>query len=292
MFGPPLLLQSPAPTRLLKSFPVLFPRPIIWASGLSILANSGEVSKSALLALLNEAPEHVQLAAAIGHWHVIKEQGLDESLGDAWRDAIIRSAEASERIDDIASFWIGEILKKDNALATAWMTRLVQDQGNRHGYSLEEMIKEVVTTLEQKQLRAIVNAISPHRKQWEIREIVAALVGNSVELYWELLKMEKLKPLHLVPLAGKPDDAWVPKAVLALDHGYTMQEVGAATQDMVQTWTGPESDVWAEWRQYFDGLQAYPDLRISGIGEQGSEIMRKREEDAKARERQEEIYGV
>lgn len=63
-------------------------------------------------------------------------------------------------------------------------------------------------------------------------------------MYRLLLKRADLGFHHLEPLRGNPEPDWIPLARLAVEAGYTAEEVASATHGMMWSWEGRESDMW------------------------------------------------
>lgn len=118
------------------------------------------------------------------------------------------------------------------------------------------------------------------------------LIGGDRELYQELLGNERLKRLHLAPLIGHPNlPDWADKARLALDMGYSAEQIVDAAFGDMWSWSGNLSDMWNEWLMRFDELQPHPDERIRQIGELGRGVAAERAERALKEERAERIRG-
>jgi hypothetical protein len=86
----------------------------------------------------------------------------------------------------------------------------------------------------------------------------------------------------------------VEKAKLALDAGYSFEEVAGAVYGypMMVSWSGEESAMWLEWVERFDRLCLHEDERIRKVGEIGrakAEVFQYR---ALEQERNEAIYGI
>lgn len=250
----------------------------------------GETPEDTLLEMLSSENTHVAVAAATGYW-LSAQKRVDAPLKEAWNSAILRSADAQAGFSQHDDYWIGEILKQESELATAWMTRLVQNEEPYYGVDREEMAKKVAEVLNQEQRRTVLKAIAVDKSSVSLKEIFGSLIGNSPNLYRELLDSQILTDLHLTPLGGKPNKEWAKKATLALDAGYTVDQIVEATQNICQVWMGEDSDMWAEWRRAFETLLDNSDLRIVDIGKQGVQIMSRQERKAREREEQEAIDG-
>lgn len=284
------LLQLPIFIHPRKFSLLRLPKMKAWSNSLKLTVSREEVPESTLFEMSSAEHVHVAVAAATGHW-MSTEKCVDGPLKEMWSNAILRSADAQTEFSQHDDYWIEEILKQESELATAWMTRLVQNEKPFYGCDREEAAKKVAKTLNEEQRRKVLRMISAGRGSHSIQEILGALVGNSLNLYRELLESPELANLLLTPLAGKPNTEWAEKAILALDDGYTIDQVAGATQSLGGVWAGNDSNMWAEWRHALETLLNEIDPRIVSIGQQGTQIMLKREQEAKKREQQEAVDG-
>ena len=117
------------------------------------------------------------------------------------------------------------------------------------------------------------------------------IVDDEPEVYRSLLENQRLKRFHLSPLVGKPAGVWIPKAVLALEAGYSPLEVSQAVYGDFRFWSGSESKYWAEWVESFEPLLTHDDPRIKTIGQIGKDYALAQKERAVAKEWLEDIYG-
>ncbi len=129
----------------------------------------------------------------------------------------------------------------------------------------------------------------------EMAELVVSLVGESLDLYRELLCSEQLELFHLAPLAGHPEGMWIEKVKLALGAGYISEEVGLAVYGPVGVaveWVGSESKMWSSWAERFDKLCSHEDERIRDVGQAGRAYAMRNFEQALRQERKEAVYGM
>lgn len=252
----------------------------------------GEVSKAALLELFQAEDEGVAIAASIGHWEARQNPDQAVSHGTAWREAILRSADGDAADSEHHSYWISQIMERDDNLAVEWLIRRVGRESDSYAHHVEKIARRCAATIQEAQRRTVLRLLRPSQRTWpDERELVSVLVGDSSELYRELLDSRDLANLHLAPLMGQPTQAWATKALMALNHGYKVDQIVAAAIYTMISWTGSESAMWAEWRYAFDRLQDDTDPRVVMIGAQGSEMFLSLETKAKELERHEEIYG-
>jgi hypothetical protein len=80
-------------------------------------------------------------------------------------------------------------------------------------------------------------------------------------------------------------------AALALDHGFTPEDVAGATPGGTFTISGNESVFWQERCEDFRRLEDHSDPRLVQVGRLGRERMQTRAEKARRQERHEAVYG-
>lgn len=122
--------------------------------------------------------------------------------------------------------------------------------------------------------------------------IANQLVGDSTEVYDALLAQVDLKPLHLAPLWGRPSGTWASLALLALDYGYSEEELADAAYGGMHSWTGDESRMWETWIASFTELDTHSDTRMIDIQKRGIEVATYRRDRALTRERDQQIFGI
>ena len=250
----------------------------------------GGVSRTGLSEMFRSSDGSTAVTAAIGHWKAVRYSQTDTPLDDAWRRAFLRSAET--RISSTDSYWTGEILTRNGELAVEWLIRFLDSDQSSFAYYAEEAATKAIVTLNSAQRIKILTAIRPTDRFIGTPQVIRALVGNDAEIYRHLLGLKKLRYYHLAPLLGEPSGDWKEIAVLALDHGYSAQDVVEANLRSERSWAGHESLMWEEIRRYYEELKADEDSRVSDIGEIGARIVGKMEQRAKVRERDEAVYGL
>ena len=249
-----------------------------------------QVSQTAIAEILKSPDASTAISGAIGHWQAHRHARTKISSEEAWRNAVLLSAET--RLSSLDSYWIGEILLADSGLAVEWLTRFLDSDQSSFGFYAQEAAKKVIASLDSAQRIGVVSAIQACQRILGASEIVDALVGKDPEVYRYILQSEHLKSHHLSPLMGEPSADWRTVAVLALDHGHSCHDVVQATLGGGRFFAGPESEMWAKLRHRFEELQHDIDSRIVRVGKLGAETMARREQAAKEKEREEAIYGL
>ena len=249
----------------------------------------GEVPKATLSRLFRSTDAATAVSAAIGHWKAIRHGRSGIEIDKAWRLAFLRSAE--RRLSSIDSYWIGEILQKNSELVPEWLIRLLNSDKKPLGYHSQKTAKKLAASMDSAQRLSVLSAIRPRRLVLGMPEVIHSMVGNDASVYHCLLQSEELKHYHLAPLLGEPNSDWREIAVLALDHGYSCDEVLKANLYKSRSWSGKDSAMWAELRSRFEELYGDEDSRIAELARRGAQTVGKKERRAKEREREEAVYG-
>lgn len=79
---------------------------------------------------------------------------------------------------------------------------------------------------------------------------------------------------------------------MALGKGFRIVEIVEATLGRSHSWSGRESDMWAEWQRSFEALLDDPNHEIVSIGRRGVERTGGDERRALERERYEAVHGI
>ncbi len=238
-----------------------------------------ELPEAVVRRLLSHRDPFIASAAAIGEWTADPKGTVRESLREVWHRAVLRVP---------CDEWsLREILQADPSLAMEWLAERLHQ--NSELWRCEETISAALERLSVDDRRRLMATLPGDLFP---SEIVQHLVGNDATLLRELLQMDTLKELHLAPLAGYPNPAdWAVKAEAAVDVGYSGTDIAQAAFGRSMSWSGSESAMWNEWVLQFDTLQGHPNPRIRAIGAIGSGLATQRRDEARARERVEEIRG-
>lgn len=230
--------------------------------------------------LLEHKHDDVAGAAAIGEWMGADRGQVRKELKEAWRRAMLRT---------IFDRHVAEILKGDHELSFSWLqARLAADLPD--AWRASEALEAAAASLHPDQRAILIDELAPdHGGTFTL---VPVLVGDDPDLYQRLLARQELEIYHRYPLTGRIDDAWIRKAMVALDHGFREEEIAGAVHLRGETWTGSECSMWQSWAEEFDELAAHEDDRIRRVGTAGATASRSRAETAIQRERREDVHGI
>ena len=250
------------------------------ADAAQFLAHKGRIPEGVLRRLLTHPDPKVAGATAVGVWCGKPKGEVPESIAAEWRTAVVAM--------DEDEYWLREILPYDPSLARDWLLAHVQRNPFRF-MKISPSVRVAVDALSTGDRRDVLRALP---EDFRDDQLVAALVGDDLDLFRELLASGRSNRVRLSPLLGRPDESWADKAVVALDSGASPEEIVAASYGTGYSWTGNISDMWKEWVSAFEPLLEHPDRRIRLV----AEIGRKRAEDARqralARERTERVRGL
>jgi hypothetical protein len=243
------------------------------------------VSEGVLEFLLRHEDPTIARAAAIGEWLAEPKGAVRDSLREAWREAAVEHV-----VDD---HWLSDAFESDSRFAYDWLEARVRGRLPEFPTpAYEQAVKAAVRVLDIESRGRILRQVPA---TYEMAEFVVSLIGGDLVLYRELLCNDQLRPFHLAPLAGYPEGAWIEKAKLALDAGYSSKEVALAVYEPVGIsveWVGSESKMWSSWAERFDKLCSHEDERIREVGEAGKTHAVQNFARALSWERGEAIYGI
>jgi hypothetical protein len=238
-----------------------------------------EISEPVLRRLLHHPDKRIAGNTATGIWATKPAAGIPTSLQDAWREAVMGWTDED--------YHLGEILRQDPALAETWLTNCLLKEDFRP-YEYEQMLGKVVGVLDDVARFRVLRQISA---PYGLDELVSLLVGRSPELYKKLLATRHLEPYHLSPLEGLPDGSWVEQAKLALEAGYSDDEIAHAVLGRHISWSGNQSEMWRNWIQSWDPVCSHEDANIRQIALAGKTYAESQFKHALQEEYIESVYG-
>jgi hypothetical protein len=116
-------------------------------------------------------------------------------------------------------------------------------------------------------------------------------VWLAVEL---VLQYEELRRFHEEPLHDNPDKEWAELARLALQSNYDARSIAHAAFSIagIKVFWGSLSSLWSQRDEEFARLEEDPRAEIQEIARYGRQRAQELLEEAKAKERLEEIHGI
>ncbi len=248
----------------------------------------GELHPNTIRRLLQHEDDSVASTVAIEMWSRKHETPSDPEIASLWREGILRTPE-----DQGHEYNLGGILASDQDLAVEWLS-------SRLGTSSSSFLIErspTTAAIDSLDEKSRVRLLSHLQTRYWAGEITAKIVGNSPAVYRALLEDESLKDLHLAPVAGHSkkdrmglDDHWAARVKMALEHGYTSEQIADATFPISYVWSGSESQMWESWIEAFQTIPSdTPDVEM--IKAIGISTAQERKQDALAGEHKRQVYG-
>jgi len=249
-----------------------------------------QVPEATLLRILQDGADEVAGAAAAGEWQADPQGHVREPLRSAWRTAIVRCPTGGNGI--------GDILKTDSELALRWLVSRIDSIAHWNMES-DQTISDALSALDVAGRRTLLGSLP---ENFFDGRIIAKLIADDLELYRDFLAIHRPPSQHLAPLSGasKTEDfettpslgkSWAEKAVLALDHGYTPEDVAQAAFGIFISWCGNASEMWNAWVVQFESMLTHPERRVQVVAEIGRARAVRNRDDALQRERATAVYG-
>lgn len=248
-----------------------------WAGRNSIQNRYTDV---ALQTLLRHKDRAVAGSTAMGVWRRTPTRTVPEALLTDWRSAVVRCVDEDHDLE--ATFQVNK------GLAYEWLRSRVDDRSSTPRLP-QGAIDQAIRHLTVEERRGVLESLD--RTGYVLHGLIASLVDDNSTLLKVLLENDSLRPMHLVPLFGKPDESWIARALLALEVGYQPEDLVEASYSSGFSWTGNLSEMWKEWADAFEKLEGHDDARIAETGRLGGEEARRLREQELRDERNHDIFG-
>ena len=238
---------------------------------------------------LLDAPDMIVARdVAVSIWQARRKDlaGLSPTMLAQWKDVIVRSP-----ADD---YWYSVILTSDPTLLADWVRAQFFKIGDKSSYEflppiLEEPLRELPATVRADLIRAVPADVF----SIFIEEVVTQLVGDDTTIAMVLLGREELKELHWAALRDGPSEAWMERALAALERGWEPKRIVASMTGGTSSWEGKASLHWQSKIDAFANLRHDPpaDESRETIIAAGIEFFTKKRDTAAAGEQQERVFG-
>lgn len=245
------------------------------------LAMKHRIPEATLVRLLQHSDQEIATAAALGEWYASDKGDVRTGVQAPWEKAVVRAKNDHH--------WLNDIFEKRPDIAYKWAISLLQswDEGEPYWRS-NDTLDIALRVLSTEQRKEILESIPPE-KWWD--EAIRSVVRSDLEMYEVLLFKKEFRRHHLAPLRGHPKGDWIERAKIALDAGFSAEDVAHATRSGSWGWSGPESAMWQGWLDDFNELLSDPDNRIREVARIGVKYVKEMQEHALKRERREAVYG-
>lgn len=231
-----------------------------------------------LARLLQHPTREVALAAAEGEWARAPRGHVREGIKTEWTAAVISHARDQH--------WVAEALGDDSTLAGGWLASVLADESVQ-SWRIEDELRAAVGAVSYEDRVAALSYLEPSFRDVEAAAII---VGDQSGIYEALLCIPRLADLHLVPLRQRPSPTWRAKALLALAHGYTPEDVAAAAVSRGE-WRGRESAMYQEWIDDFSPFLTDAEAGIQTVARVAIEQASADLQRAVEQERRAAVYG-
>jgi hypothetical protein len=251
-----------------------------FASIVEVYCIRGQVPEQTLAGLLHHDDPAVASAAAVGEWHADPRGSVRQSLASDWRAAMLKTPTDQHLTSDI--------LRSDPTLAHDWLLRRVSEERLLGDVDAEPPVEAALAALDREQRLSVLRSIRPGSMH---RSLAAAIVADDLKLYGEFLRGTHLTEVHVWPLVDTPTGVWPEKAMLALDAGFSAEQVAGAAFLSITGWSGNESDMWERWVGWFSELLSHGNEGVRLVAQHGVAHAQEEKSKALGEERDEDVYG-
>ncbi len=244
------------------------------------------------LALLFDAPTpsvRRQTAVTIGSAQSGRQlEGLPRSLFLRWREIIVNSPADDE-------YWFSRILERDAQLCADWLRAWFKRHTQGEYDSLPQEVGAVIANLPVEARVTLIGDVPAGAPLTLLQGAVQSLVAEDLDAMVALFDRPELEWLHSVALYGGPSEAWMDRALLALDRGWEPKRIVLETQFSASERSGQESQHWRRKIDAFVGLRtengAPIDPRRERIIQAGIDYFERMRDDAAKCEHRERVFG-
>ena len=262
-----------------------------WCRLIDDLVLRGQIDH-ATLALLFEAPDpsvRGQAAITLGTTQSGRRlESLPSSVLVRWREIIVGSP-AND------AYYFPQLLKRDDQLCADWLRAWFgrHAQGD-YAFLLPE-VQAVIANLPVDVRIALIGDVPADAVPELLGDAVRSLVSDDLDVAVALFDRPDLDRLHGEALRGGPSEAWMDRALLALDRGWDPKHIVAETTFSESGRSGEESQHWQRKIDAFTRLRpetALPhDARRERIVTAGIACFEEMRDEAAGRERRERVFG-
>lgn len=284
-----LSLSEPPPDLLLKALKEASRYPQL----VRTLCLQNRVSLPVLTQLLDHGDWRVARQAAIGEWLADPKRVIKPEVETSFRDAVVRSrtthgSTPPEGPDHHGDFYLSQLLASDKELAFGWLVRRFHTRDLPAFVSPRSPFWAAMGALDDAARKELLDHIPAHRIA---RYLLPLLIARKVPLFQSLLAKRELRPYALKALEGLPDEAWADLVELALEEGFSPEEVAENTFPTIYSYSGHGVETWQDWVRAFEGLEDHLSRDVRAVAALGRAKAEARLEPARAEERRYELQG-
>ena len=263
----------------------------------------------ATLALLFEAPDLLvaqEAAMALAAANEVRAGRLDRlrpPMLERWQEIVV-SVPPDGGSSASGSWRLGVALKQDHALCARWIRArfaVLNKQKQPEHRSLGREVREAIADIPPEIRSDLIRDLPVGVNEFLLRDYVPVLLSENIGAAAALFKRSELGGLHHLALCrarGEDwpvDEAWMERALLAMDHGLEPERiVDALLSGPIVSWSGEASEHWQRQVEAFKRLRSpeQPDgERRTRIAEAGIARFGQRRDYARRVERNERVFG-
>ena len=241
--------------------------------------------------LLRHSQWETALAAAAGEWWAEPQGVVREEVLPDWRSAILRSRteEYSYTEHNMGlQYSLGVILSGDADLALEWLRNRLRDPDLPGYFMKDSPFAHALRSLGKEQRLAFLRELEPVPI---VGYMLPLLIREDIEVYRELLSLEKLSAYHLAPLAGLPQKAWSNLALVALQR-YEPAHIAEAAFESRDAVRGSGIPYWEKWDLSFAEIGREESPGLQEVARHGREMAQKELQRARELEKHIDIHGL
>ena len=253
-----------------------------------------EVPLPTVRSLLRLPSWETALAAALGEWWAEPQAKVREEILPEWRDAILRAKTedyAETKLNAGLQYRLGVTLASNADLALDWLRSRLKDSDLPRYFMRDSPFARAIGALGEGQRAKLLEKLDPVSI---LESLLPALIGMDAELYRSLLAIGPLEAYHLHPLGGLPGLGWEGLALVALDAGYTPEDIARAafrTSHARRSGGGLEYEYWKPWDQAFAAFENHPREDLREVVRHGRALVHKEIGEARRRQKQFDLHG-
>lgn len=261
-----------------------------YLSEISAAILCGDIPPSILSRLLSHPDPVVATESVLAEWWAEPRDSFRDELEAICHEAVLRSATEEDPDRRLTVGRIGDVLEGNPELAFRWLRRRLRQVESATSWLVGvDAALQAVSALRKQDRQTLLRELRPGPPAFHL---LTQLVDRDLELYRELLTIERLAQYYPLPLKGIPDEAWASLASLALDHGFSTAEVADSCLRSGHTIMGYGQDYWQRWDAAFMSLESHADSRLREIARLGRRRARSEIQEADAREHADALYGI
>lgn len=251
---------------------------------------TGQADPDTLERLLNAGDQIVARDAAVALGHASSGtllEDLSQSAQARWRAVIVQSP-----ADD---YWYSVILDRDPDLFADWVRAWFGRMRDESSYELlPHALEETIRRLPAEVRADLIREVPSDVPSFYVQGLVTHLVSSDLEVAEALFERADLKGLQTAALHDGPSEAWMDRALVALERGWEPAQIVASTMFAERGWSGEESRHWQSKVDAFENLGRGDrpiDVPRERIITAGVEYFEKQRNAAAEGERRERVFG-